>query len=181
MSQEEPTAAAGGAVRTPFFLFRWLRQIWDVQWGEVTGTSRALGVLSATAGLFVWLVVAAVVLLQHRGFYQLVWDFVERSVAERLGLDALLAVALATASLLALALIVAGFGGMIIWLSSSPIVPEMRDLERAQDGTEVKAHELETLTDRARNLGDRRDAFETTEYNAYTRTHPAASCRRSRS
>ena len=40
------------------------------------------------------------------------------------------------------------------------IVPEMRDLERAQDGTEVKAHELETLTDRARNLGDRRDAFE---------------------
>jgi len=41
------------------------------------------------------------------------------------------------------------------------IVPEMRDLERAQDGSEVKAHELETLTDRARNLGDRRDAFET--------------------
>ena len=36
----------------------------------------------------------------------------------------------------------------------------MKDLERAQDGTEVKAHELETLTDRARNLGDRRDAFE---------------------
>ena len=40
------------------------------------------------------------------------------------------------------------------------IVPEMRDLEKAQDGNEVKAHELETLTDRARNLGDRRDAFE---------------------
>ena len=40
------------------------------------------------------------------------------------------------------------------------IVPEMRDLERAQDGTEVKAHELETLTDRAQNLGDCRDAFE---------------------
>ena len=40
------------------------------------------------------------------------------------------------------------------------IAPEMRDLERAQDGTEVKAHELETLTDRAQNLGDRRDAFE---------------------
>ena len=28
------------------------------------------------------------------------------------------------------------------------IVPELRDLERAQDGTEVKAWELETLTDR---------------------------------
>ena len=41
------------------------------------------------------------------------------------------------------------------------IVPEMRDLEKAQDGTEVKAWELELQTDRARNLGDRRDAFET--------------------
>ena len=40
------------------------------------------------------------------------------------------------------------------------ITPEMRDLEKAQDGSEVKAHELETLTDRAQNLGDRRDAFE---------------------
>ena len=40
------------------------------------------------------------------------------------------------------------------------IAPEMRDLERAQDGTEVKAWELEILTDRARNFGDRRDAFE---------------------
>ncbi len=40
------------------------------------------------------------------------------------------------------------------------LTPEMRDLERAQDGTEVKARELELLTDRAHNLGDRRDAFE---------------------
>ena len=40
------------------------------------------------------------------------------------------------------------------------LTPEMRDLERAQDGTEVKARELELLTDRAQNLGDRRDAFE---------------------
>ena len=40
------------------------------------------------------------------------------------------------------------------------IAPEMKDLERAQDGTEVKAWELQTLTDRAQNLGDRRDAFE---------------------
>ena len=40
------------------------------------------------------------------------------------------------------------------------IVPEMRDLERAQDGTEVRVWELQTLTDRAQNLGDRRDAFE---------------------
>ena len=40
------------------------------------------------------------------------------------------------------------------------IVPEMKDLERAQDGTEVKAWDLELTTGRARNLGDRRDAFE---------------------
>ena len=41
------------------------------------------------------------------------------------------------------------------------IVPEMKDLETAQDGSEVKAWELQLLTDRACNLGDRRDAFET--------------------
>ena len=40
------------------------------------------------------------------------------------------------------------------------IAPEMKDLETAQDGTEVKAWELQLLTDRARSLGDRRDAFE---------------------
>ena len=40
------------------------------------------------------------------------------------------------------------------------IAPEMKDLEKAQDGSEVKAWELQTLTDRAQNLGDRRDAFE---------------------
>ena len=40
------------------------------------------------------------------------------------------------------------------------IAPDMRDLQSAQDGTEIKARELELLTDRARNLGDRRDAFE---------------------
>ena len=41
------------------------------------------------------------------------------------------------------------------------LTPEMRELERAQDGTEIKSLELETLTQRAQNLGDRRDAFET--------------------
>ena len=40
------------------------------------------------------------------------------------------------------------------------ITPDMRDLQAAQDGSEVKAWELQILTDRARNLGDRRDAFE---------------------
>ena len=40
------------------------------------------------------------------------------------------------------------------------IVPEMKELQTAQDGSEVKAHELEMLVDRAQSLGDRRDAFE---------------------
>ncbi len=39
--------------------------------------------------------------------------------------------------------------------------PELRDLQRDQDGTEIRSRELELVTDRARNLGDRRDAFET--------------------
>ena len=39
--------------------------------------------------------------------------------------------------------------------------PELRDLQREQDGTEIKSFELELLTDRARNLTGRRDAFET--------------------
>ncbi len=41
------------------------------------------------------------------------------------------------------------------------LTPGMRDLQNAQDGSEVKARELELTTDRARHLGDRRDAFET--------------------
>ncbi len=41
------------------------------------------------------------------------------------------------------------------------LTPDMRDLQTAQDGSEVKARDLELLTDRAQNLGDRRDAFET--------------------
>ncbi len=38
--------------------------------------------------------------------------------------------------------------------------PDLRDLQREQDGTEIKSRELELVTDRAQNLGDRRDAFE---------------------
>ncbi|MDE0455180.1 MAG: DUF2493 domain-containing protein [Gammaproteobacteria bacterium] len=40
------------------------------------------------------------------------------------------------------------------------LIPELRDLERAQDGTEINARELELKTERVRHLGDRRDAFE---------------------
>ena len=38
--------------------------------------------------------------------------------------------------------------------------PDLRDLQRDQDGTEIRSRELELVTDRAQNLGDRRDAFE---------------------
>ena len=59
--------------------------------------------------------------------------------------------------------------GLVNWLHAQTqrldravdrIIPDMQDLQKSQDGSEVKAHELETLTDRAHNLGDRRDAFE---------------------
>ena len=45
--------------------------------------------------------------------------------------------------------------------AADKMMPELRDLQRDQDGTEIKSRELELLTDRARNLTDRRDAFET--------------------
>ena len=38
--------------------------------------------------------------------------------------------------------------------------PDLRDLQRDQDGSEIKSRKLELLTDEAQNLGDRRDAFE---------------------
>ncbi len=41
------------------------------------------------------------------------------------------------------------------------LTPELRDLQRDQDGTEIRSRELELVTHRAQNLGDRRDAFET--------------------
>ncbi len=41
------------------------------------------------------------------------------------------------------------------------LMPELRDLQRAQDGTEIRSLELEMTTHRAQCLTDRRDAFET--------------------
>ena len=41
------------------------------------------------------------------------------------------------------------------------LMPELRDLQRSQDGTEIRSLELETITHRAQCLTDRRDAFET--------------------
>ena len=44
--------------------------------------------------------------------------------------------------------------------STDKLVPDMKDLQREQDGSEIKSFELEQITARAQNLGDRRDAFE---------------------
>ena len=40
------------------------------------------------------------------------------------------------------------------------LVPEMRELQREQDGSEIRSRELELVTDRTGNLSERRDAFE---------------------
>ena len=40
------------------------------------------------------------------------------------------------------------------------LVPELKDLQRSQDGSEVRSRELELVTDRSQNLNARRDAFE---------------------
>ena len=45
--------------------------------------------------------------------------------------------------------------------AADKLLPELRDLQREQDGTEIKSFELELKTDRAQNLTHRRDAFET--------------------
>ena len=44
--------------------------------------------------------------------------------------------------------------------AADKLTPQLRDLQRAQDGTEIKSRELELVTDRAHNLTARRDAFE---------------------
>ena len=44
--------------------------------------------------------------------------------------------------------------------AADKLLPDLRDLQRAQDGTEIKSRELELVTDRAQNLTARRDAFE---------------------
>ena len=41
------------------------------------------------------------------------------------------------------------------------LVPQLKDLQRSQDGSEVRSRELEIVTDRAQNIAARRDAFET--------------------
>ncbi len=44
--------------------------------------------------------------------------------------------------------------------AADKLMPDLRDLQREQDGSEIKSFELELTTDRAQNLTARRDAFE---------------------
>ena len=44
--------------------------------------------------------------------------------------------------------------------AADKLMSDLRDLQRGQDGTEIKPRELEFVTDRAQNLTARRDAFE---------------------
>ena len=44
--------------------------------------------------------------------------------------------------------------------SADRLMPDLRDLQREQDGSEIKSRELELITDKAQNLSARRDAFE---------------------
>ena len=45
--------------------------------------------------------------------------------------------------------------------AADKLMPGLRDLQREQDGTEIKSRELELVTDRSQNFTARRDAFET--------------------
>ena len=44
--------------------------------------------------------------------------------------------------------------------AADKLIPGIRELQREQDGSEIRSRELELTTDRAQNLSDRRDAFE---------------------
>ena len=44
--------------------------------------------------------------------------------------------------------------------AADKLIPGIRDLQREQDGSEIRSRELELATDRANNLTERRDAFE---------------------
>ena len=44
--------------------------------------------------------------------------------------------------------------------AADKLIPGIRELQREQDGSEIRSRELELKTDRAQNLNDRRDAFE---------------------
>lgn len=102
-----------------FFLFRWLRQIWDWDPGEIPCTSPLLGVASASGGLFVALCVGAVVLLKERGFFRIVWEFIEGSMAAAFEVSGIAAVLWTCILIVTVIAGISLIGGMAIFYSSS--------------------------------------------------------------
>ena len=97
-------------------LLQLLRDIWDFDPGDVSGTNRTLCFLSATAGLAVALIVSAVIYLQREDYFQSAAAYVRIGF----GVSELVAMAIAALSLLVPIALIALFGGMIVWLSSAP-------------------------------------------------------------
>ena len=95
---------------------KWLRQLWDYDWGEVHATSRVLAVASASAGLFAALGVGAWNFLEGKGYIQSAADFLHAGM----GVGAIAAVVYVFALVAAVLLVSAVFGGLLIVLSSSP-------------------------------------------------------------
>jgi hypothetical protein len=95
---------------------KWLRHVWDYDWGEVHATSRALAVASASAGLFIALCVGAWNFLKDKGFLQAAADFLHA----RMGVDAIAAVVYVGTVVFLVLLVSAVFGGILIVQSSSP-------------------------------------------------------------
>ncbi len=43
--------------------------------------------------------------------------------------------------------------------AADKLIPKMRELQREQDGSEIRSRELELVTNRAQNFNDRRDTW----------------------
>ena len=98
------------------WLLKLLRDIWDFDPGDVPGTNRTLGILSASAGLAAALIVSAVIYLQRKDYFQSAATYVRADF----GVSELVAVAIATISLLTPIAVTSLFGGTIVCLSSAP-------------------------------------------------------------
>ena len=70
----EPGPESDSPSGSPFWV-KWLRQLWDYDWGEVHATSPILAVASASLGLFVALCVGAWNFLEGEAYVQSAADF----------------------------------------------------------------------------------------------------------
>ena len=110
----EPGPESDSPSGSPFWV-KWLRQLWDYDWGEVHATSPILAVASASLGLFVALCVGAWNFLEGEAYVQSAADFLHAGM----GVGAIAAVVYVVALVLAVLLVAAVIGGLLIYLSSS--------------------------------------------------------------